>query len=200
MSIRDTFCELTRVLGELQPPTDPKFLSPATEDAILAAEAALGLPFPADLKELLLCANGQDFPMGDAYPIFPMIRFKEGVLGQTSMTWLNSAPSIVEITGYQREEYSMIKDDGPFETFGPATYHDQVIGFTSTENSDSLIIDLAPAEGGSVGQVVMVRTQPFQLAVLAPNLGEFLQLVLDGYQSGRFQYGIGQFPCSWGDP
>jgi cell wall assembly regulator SMI1 len=43
-----------------------------------------------------------------------------------------------------------------------------------------------PAPGGHVGQVVMMNTQPCHLAVLAPSLGVFLDMLIDGFQTGRF--------------
>jgi cell wall assembly regulator SMI1 len=153
---------------------------------IESAEATLGLAFPEDLRELLLCANGQDVSAG--CPIFPAHRFAAGDwTGATSFTWLNSVESIVEMTGWLQEEHVAIRDGEPFATHGPAYYHDRIIGFTSTENSDSLVIDLQPAPGGSVGQVVMVRTQPCQIAVLAPRLRTFLAMILDGYAHGRYR-------------
>ena len=202
------FEEFVAVIESLDPPINHQFLAPALKSDIAAAEAQLGLFFPDQLKSLLLCTNGQVvenhgyFCYRDgATPVFPMLRFAQGELGATCSTWLNGVHAIVDTTNLHRDEYQELKDDGPFEIYGPASYHDHVIGFTFTENSDSLVIDLKPEPGGNVGQVVMVRTQPYQIAVLAPNLSSFLREITDGYRSGRFRYGgIEPFSNDWGEP
>ena len=94
------------------------------------------------------------------------------------------------MTGLHRDDIWGVKGE-PFEAFGPAAYHDHFLVFTATENSDLLAIDLRPGPGGKVGQVVMVRTQPCQVAVLAPGLREFLAGLLAGYSSGRFRADTG---------
>lgn len=206
--MRELMTDLIRVFGSLDPPLNPCFLPPALASDIADAQAELGLSFPDDLKNLLLSTNGQVlggngffYPPEEVDPVFPAIRFRPGELGTTSSTWLNGAQAIVSTTESARQWYRELKHDGPFETHGPAYYHDQVISFTTTENSDSLVIDLQPAPGGHVGQVVMVRTQPFQLAVLAPSLTSFLTLVLEGYKSGRFRFGANPpFLDDWEDP
>lgn len=142
--------------------------------------------------------GGQDYPSQNAEPLFPGIRFRgsagnavdmEGIMAFTSAVWLNSLEELVEITECLRGEFEDLGECvDSFEVNGPARYHDKVIGFTGTENSDSLIIDLQPEAGGTVGQVVMVRTQPFEIAVIAPSLSAFLSDILDGYQSGRFHH------------
>ena len=205
--MQDLLTKLIQICSTLNPPIHPNFLPPALDSDIANAEEQLGLSFPNDLKHLLLCANGQvvcengfvSYPE-ETDPIFPMIRFAAGPMGATSSTWLNGVQAIVETTGALRSEFQDLKDEADgFEIHGPAYYHDHVIGFTLTENSDSLVIDLKPGPGGSVGQVLMVRTQPFQIAVLAPNLSSFMQLVLDGFSSGRFQLGATGFAGDWGD-
>ena len=193
------FKQLTDVFRSLDPPLDPGFLPPALDEDITAAEAQLELSFPNDLRELLLCANGQNFPDKMPTPIFPAIRFTSEDMGKTSSTWLNGVNAIVENTGYHREDYEDLKDDGPFEILGPAFYHDQVIAFTATENSDSLVIDLLPGPGGKIGQVTMVCTQPYQIAVLAPDLRSFVNMALDGYKSGRFKVITDGICPEWAD-
>lgn len=103
---------------------------------------------------------------------------------------------MIEMTEACRDEYEELKDDGPFEVVGPASYHDQAIAFMQTDDANSLVLDLKPERGGEVGQVVMVSTQPYQIAVLAPSLGSFLQLLIDGYASGRFRHHSHK-QCQW---
>ncbi len=87
-----------------------------------------------------------------------------------------------------REQYDECGESSeePFERTGPVVFHRQFIEFTASENSDNLVVDLQPSHGGTVGQVVMMRTQPCQLGVLAPIIGEFLDLIIDGFLQGRY--------------
>ncbi|MFD2421452.1 SMI1/KNR4 family protein [Amycolatopsis pigmentata] len=56
------------------PASDPARHAPATRAGIAAAEQALGLKFPADLVESLLCHDGQPRYCGDfpGYPLLPL--------------------------------------------------------------------------------------------------------------------------------
>lgn len=206
MTMRRLFAKLIDVIESLDPPIKHDLLPPALASDISAAEAKLGLVFPKDLKSLLLCTNGQTVEKNDFFrppagtdPIFPVIRFGPGVLASACPTFLNGAQAIVNETLYLRWYYQELKDAGPFEIYGPAYYHDQVIGFTQSGDPNSLVIDLQPAPGGNVGQVVVVSTQPFQIAVLAPSLSSFLELVLEGYKSGRFRLRADSDFRVWGD-
>ena len=191
LTVPELFASLCGVFATLEPPLLPFFNAPCEAERIGAAERRLGLAFPADLRELLLCADGQDFPAQEAHPIFPVYRFAAGDWSRTtSSTWFIGLDQMVEMTGFHKDEYLDMKDE-PFETVGPASYHYRDLAFTATENSDSLVVDLQPAAGGTVGQVVMVRTQPCQVAVLAPSLGAFLAELLAGYSSGRFRADTG---------
>ncbi|MCR9197653.1 MAG: SMI1/KNR4 family protein [Planctomycetaceae bacterium] len=195
--------DLVEILGDLRPALSPNFLPPVRAEEIAAAETELGLQFPDDLKQFYAAANGQDFLAQSTDPLFPAIRFRgepkthandDDIMSRTSPTWFNSVSELISITNCLRQEFDDLAecvDD--FEILGPARYHDRVLGFTTTENSDSLVIDLDPEPGGNVGQVVMVRTQPFEIAVIASDLSTFLTMIRDGYRDGRFV-----FDKNWG--
>ena len=163
--------------------------SPATLEDVRAAEHQLEVDFTADLVDLLLFANGKPYGEVPTSPIFPGVRFEDiGWRGRASYGWLSSLDEIVERVKWTRQEYEEFGEssDEPFEITGPVRYHNRFIDFTASENSDNLVIDLMPASGGSMGQVVMMSTQPCHLGVLAPSIGDFLELVIDGFCSGRF--------------
>ena len=191
MSIARTIARLSKVTATLEPPFDPGFCPPAELEVIRSTESELGVTFPAELIEFLLAANGQTEPGMNPNPVLPCLRFRSGsdIMCTSSATWLNGVSDIVDITQCLRSEYDELeicRDE--FVVHGPAKYHRNVIGITTTENSDSLVLDLEPTSGGVVGQVVMVRTQPFEIAVIAPCFASLLEYVLDGYQTGRFLY------------
>ena len=203
MKMQDLFAALTATFRSLNPPLNPRFRPPANPEEIDAAEAAVGMVFPPQLRELLMCADGQDSPPypPDPYsdPMFPSIEFRQGELGSTPSVWLASAAETAELTRSVRMEYEDLKEDGPFEVIGPASYHDQMLCFTKTEDASSLCLDFRPEAGGTFGQVVMVSTQPFQVVVLAPDLRSFLAEIVEGFKRGRFHPVPNAYYCRWSD-
>lgn len=200
-AIAKRIARLLEVQTRLSPPLISGLNPPADKEDISRAEQELGIEFPSDLCELLLCANGQPYMTEGVSPIFPGHRFAEtGWQGRASYGWLLSLDEIVERVKWFREQYDEFGEssDEPFELIGPVVFHRQFIEFTASENSDNLVVDLQPSHGGTVGQVVMMRTQPCQLAVLAPSLSEFLDLIIDGFQQGRYLPNChGEIPVWW---
>lgn len=193
-SMRATVRELCEVIAALNPPIKPRLYAPASAEDIYAAEQALGLAFPDDLRHLLLCHDGQDFfhaENGYGDPLVPMMR--QPANGQAySHYWLNGVKEIVDYTRNCREDREYYQDEH-FEKFGPARFHDQYIAFTATENADCLVLDMSPASGGHVGQVVLYCTQAPQIMVLAPDLETYLQTLTADYRRGRFLHK----PCEY---
>jgi len=198
MSVSDLFEELTRVVQGLNPPMTLRFNPPATREAIASLEGELGVTLPVPLRDILACADGQIFP-GDQYPdpLFPSIRLRSGDLGRTSASWLIGTDDILDLWRIDRERFEDLKDDGPFEVIGPTSYHDGLLSFSRSEDANNLCLDLRPLDGGTVGQVVMLNTQPFQVVVLASSLDAFLSDLIDGYRSGRFHPVPHSICCEW---
>ncbi len=122
-------------------------------------------------------------------PFTPGFRFADtGWQGRASYGWLLDVKEIVQWIKTKRELFPQYLESAEetFELTGPVQFHDRFIDFTASENSDNLLLDMIPALGGSVGQVVMMNTQPCHLAVLAPSIGAFLDLLIHGFQNGRF--------------
>ena len=184
--------KLTRLLeiqSTLEPPYKTALNPPAKQGDVRNAESELQVDFPSDLVELLLFANGQPYDKENTSPIFPGVRFADiGWRGRASYGWLLSIDEIVERVKWTRQEYEEFGEspEEPFELTGPVCYHNRFIDFTASENSDNLLIDLMPPAGGSIGQVVMMSTQPCHLGVIASSIGDFLDLVIEGFLNGRF--------------
>jgi|JI9StandDraft_1071089.scaffolds.fasta_scaffold03065_15 cell wall assembly regulator SMI1 len=187
--ISDQLKTLLKIHASLTPPLISLLNPPASEVDIRAAENELQIDFPSELKELLLFANGQPYLSEELSPFVPGFRFADiGWRGRASYGWLLSIEDIVSWVQHKRDLYPTYLEstDETFETTGPVQFHDRFIDFTASENSDNLLLDMNPAPGGHVGQVVMMNTQPCHLAVLAPSLGVFLDMLIDGFQTGRF--------------
>ena len=195
--------DLIRTLAKLNPPVEPKFRGPALTEAIQQAEVKLGVALDKDLIEFLMCIDGQE-PDGYGYlgdPIVPQFRFGPEPEHFSGWGWLIGIEQIVEMTLWWRDvveenDENRQADDEQYECHGPAGYHGDYLHLMRTENPTSIAIDLRPAEGGVLGQIVAINDQPNHIVVLAPNFREFLQMVVDGYENGRFQYKEG----AWSEP
>lgn len=202
--IAQKIAELNEIHAQLTPPLISRLNPPAAPEEITAAERELGVQFPSDLRELLLCVNGQPYRSGmEVSPFLPGHRFADadvGWGGRASYGWLLSLEEIVERVKWSREMYDEVgeSEDEPFKLTGPVVFHNRFIDFTASENSDNLVVDLQPAPGGTVGQVVMMMTQPCQLGVIAPGISEFLDLIIEGFRRGRYLPNCeGEIPVWW---
>ncbi len=202
MTIDDRICELmaelSGVLNSLIPPVRPQLRPSAGSDQIRQAEDKLGLCFPEELRALLTCHDGQlSYTARDyADPIIPSLRQPTGL---HSYYWLAGIDEIVENTLHLRAEFAECWKDEEFTVIGPTRNHGRFVVFTVTENADWLVLDMDPDSDGKVGQVVMQCTQPCELIVIADGVASFLQLLLDGYKSGRFKFESDQHFVMYGE-
>lgn len=194
--------DFIEALAKLDPPVDAKFRGPASKEAIEQAQVKLGVTLDNDLIEFLLCINGQEpgdpepapyWFLGD--PIVPSFRFGPEPVQFSGWGWLLGIEQIVEITLWYRD-FAEENEGEQYTCLGPAYFHGDYIQLISATNPTSIAIDLHPAEGGTVGQIVALNDQPNYVVVLAPSFREFLQMVVDGYENGRFKYNDG----TWSEP
>lgn len=189
--IKTLMAELSQVLNSLFPPVHPQFQPSKGAIEIRNAEEKLGLCFPEELRALLLCYNGQN-----ADPIIPSLRLPTGLY---SHYWLAGVDEIVENTLHLQSEYADFAKNEKFTIFGPTRNHGNFVVFTFTVNADWLLLDLEREPDGKFGQVVMQSTQPCELIVVADSIDSFLQLLMDGYKSGRFKFKSNQNYVIYGD-
>lgn len=196
--MKKTLSDLRNILKALDPPISPKFHKAAKEKDIETAETALGLPFPDELKEFLTCHNGQHFFSKGKYidPFVPMTKVGNH---RCSHYWFGSAAEIVEFTETNRHEYDDYFGGERFDISGPTSYHKDLVVLTTGENPDRLALDMQPKQGGRMGQVVVFSTQPFYVSVIASNLKEYIQNIIDGYREIRFQYISSEIVVSYGE-
>lgn len=198
--IRDQIKRLLEIHATLSPPLVSKLLPPVPSEKLDSAEVELGLKLPVELREMLMVTNGQDYFNCSLSPFIPGYRFADcGWEGCASYGFLLGIEEIVQRTLYTREQYSWYLEspDEEFELTGPVKYHDRFIDFTGSFNSDNLVLDMMPENGGHVGQVVMMRTQPCQLAVITPGISALLDKLIEGFLSDRFQPVDEAFPAWW---
>jgi cell wall assembly regulator SMI1 len=198
--IADQIKRLVEIHATLTPPLNSELKPPTTHQEIAQAESALNIQFPRDLRELLLFTAGQDYESGRVSPFIPGFRFADtGWQGRASYGYLIGIEEIVQRTNMKREEHEARAEsaDEAFALSGPVKYHNRFIDFTASFNSDNLVVDMSPDEGGQLGQVVMMRTQPCHLAVIASSISAFFEELIDGFLGGRFLPYDKECPVWW---
>ncbi len=152
----------------------------ATEEQIQAAEAELGVTFPESVRQTYLIHDGQNGSGG----------FMEGY------EWL-SLKGIV----YQWRGWKDIVEAGDFEgiqsTPDPGVsdecYNLGWIPLTHSGSGDHQCLDLAPAEGGTMGQVINFFHDDSTREALAPSFAAWLAAFADSLEAGRYnvtEYGL----------
>lgn len=150
----------------LRPPADPA--------AVAAAGAASGVPFPADLVALYALADGQD-RAPHAPQVFPQHRF------------LPVADALAVWGGWR----DLARQEGPegmadhaehvtVRPGDPARREYWLPGWwplAEDGGGNALVVDTDPADGGTVGQIVVAGPDEDQRRVLAPGVTAYLRLL-----------------------
>jgi len=152
----------------------------ATDEVIAATEAAVGVTFPDDVRASYRLHDGQrgDFPLLVPGPIeFLSLERIQGewtvwkqLLGDGTFAGTESAP-----VGPIRSDW-----------WNPAW-----VPFTYDGSGNHLCLDLAPAEGGHVGQVISFWHDEATREVEAPSFTAWLADLVDGCETGRYVYAEG---------
>lgn len=151
---------------ELRPPASPA--------QIEAAEAALGVRFPDDVRALYRLHDGQG-------------RDGLGLLG--GWTWLDLASVVSEWNIWKG-----LLDKGTFGANdggdpGPGVRGDwwnpRWIPLTYSGSGDHHCVDLAPAEGGAEGQILRMWHDMESRSLIAPSLHAWLEQLAGELESGE---------------
>lgn len=168
-----------------QPDAVANLRAGATTDAISAAESTMGVRFPEDLKALYGLADGSetDYPgqFDDGHWFMPLAQATQHY--ETMIEFVDEQP--VDAFDFWRSqiEDNIISVRGSVK---PNVFARQWIPLTTSEGSVHRYIDLDPAPGGKVGQVIEVYPEACSHQVLADSLGDYLAQFADKLESGRF--------------
>ena len=178
----------------------------ASAEAIAAAESAMGVQFPDDLKALHELADGSDtdYPgqFDDGHWFMPLAQATEHY--QMMLQFVDEQPvDNVDFWRSQIEDH-IISVKGPVK---PHIFSKHWIPFTTSEGAVHRYIDLDPAPGGKVGQVIQHYPEACSHEVLADSVGDYLAQYADRLESGRFAMEYGSLVDSeadessdWGAP
>jgi cell wall assembly regulator SMI1/predicted DNA-binding WGR domain protein len=142
----------------------------ATPEAIARAEATLGLELPDDVRASYAVHDGDGdislFPSGEYLSL-------DGMLVQYKI-WKELVDDGTLVSGAADPKGPIRNDD----------YNLNWIPLTHDGGGDHMLIDLDPAEGGKVGQLINFSHEGGPEEVAAPNLAEYLSALADALESG----------------
>jgi cell wall assembly regulator SMI1 len=148
----------------------------ASEDEIALAERAVGCLFPPDLRHLLSLHNGSK-----EYQVLP--------------GWaLFSAQRIVDEwkcweglyhTQFKPEKYDC-EPAGPIQ--GDEWWRLRWIPFCGDGGGNHLCVDMDPADGGRVGQVITMWHDQADRKIVADTLTEFIEIIAQDFEDGELTW------------
>ena len=185
--MRDLWNRLESYLKKHAPAVLDSLNPPATVREIQEAERELGIRLPSDFTDSLLIHNGQ----GRDGAFVPN-EFEEGGFFRASFGELAPLSQVVSTTFSMRaamEEYwrpwtDDFEYDGPIRRDGNWSW----IIFIDAGSGNQHALDLQPAEGGHVGQVVSILHDPSAFLFLAPSFRAWFEALVERYETGRYYF------------
>ena len=170
-SVRAAWRRIDAWLAEHAPMLAGRMNPGATPAAIARAEASLGAELPDAVRASYLIHDGSEvgrlFPAGEYLSL-------AGMLGAHEI-WRNSDEADREWMGDGGQPKGPIRQ---------VHYDLKWIPLTDNGGGDGTLIDLAPAEGGVVGQLIDFGHDLGPEVVAAPGLAEYLAYLADGLDAG----------------
>lgn len=145
----------------------------AAETEIAAAERSIGRRLPADLRRLLARHAGS----GDVFAVPGFALFgPDGIAGEWAI-WEALRLAEFEPGGYTSTPVGPVRGD--------AWWRPDWVPFAGDFTGNHLCVDLDPAPGGAVGQVIHFLHDDDRRTWLAPSLAAFLAELAAGARAGR---------------
>ena len=152
------------------------FSEGASEEELSTAEARMRVRLPDDVRESYLLHNGTDNgPFFECYSL--------ASLGEIIADW-TLAESVLEQVELGLDENARTNPIGPIKDI---TWNLLWIPIMEA-NGDHVMIDLDPAPGGKIGQVIKRSHEVGPLRVLANSFREFLSNYADDLEAERYRY------------
>ena len=174
--MQELWNRLTSWLGQHAPELQKTMQPGTTEEKIAALEKTLGVRLPDDYRAFLLLCNGQKTGAE--------LGFYDGEL--------LSAQNVKS----QWKIWKELLDDGHFEEskskphkgVRPDWWNPRWIPFTHDGGGNHLCLDLDPAKGGKLGQVISMWHDSPERELMYSGFSEWLEHVLDGLGSGEIVF------------
>ena len=168
-------------LRENDPDTLAALRPAATPAEIAATEAHLGVTLPDDLRASYLIHDGQ-----------------QGLTDSMDLPGLIEGWELLSLAGV-RDEWTIwkdLRDDGTFEgsasapvgPIRPEWWNARWIPLTRDGGGNSHCLDLDPAPGGGVGQIITMWHDDDTREIVAPSFGAWLTQFADELDAGEYAY------------
>lgn len=176
--VADSWKRIGKWLQENAPAWKP-LKKGATAKQLEAAQAALGLELPEDVRESYRVHNGSDeagfFPSNEAAGYYLM------TLSEAVQDW---------------KRWKSLAEAGEFERVRPKAdkgirgdwWNAAWVPFASNGGGDHYCIDLAPAAGGKKGQVITMDHESGEHKLLGDSLRQWLGRFANDLEDGRYRY------------
>ena len=147
----------------------------ASDAAIAAAEAALGVRLPDEYRASVRIHDGIGTYLMDSWQLSPL----ETVLRRWEMFQSFVADGTLTLG-----EVARVRAKGPVRK---ERWNSRWIPIAENGGGDDHLLDLDPAPGGAVGQVLYRTRESTAVAVIAPSFGAYLTLFADDLEAGRYE-------------
>lgn len=156
-------------------PLDITFNPGASESAITAAETALGVAFPADLREYLALANGERWNSDGFIGDWQLLELKVIVKEARAMRALVEEGSFGDNTNAATPA---IKD---------RWWNPQWLPIVTSGSGHFFCADLDPGPEGTVGQIILFLHDDEGRYLVAPSLRAWFARLADDFERGLYE-------------
>jgi cell wall assembly regulator SMI1 len=151
---------------------------PASREALDELAKTIGRRVPDSLAESLRIHDGASFeidlPYGD---------WKLSSASTSAEDWTSLVEIHAELDVTYGVENRRHRATGPVS---PVPWRAEWIPFASNGAGDRLCVDMAPAPGGHLEQVIVYMRDAAPHEVLSPSIGDVLERFADGLESGAY--------------
>ncbi len=187
MSVKESWARIHQ-WGKANAPLMLEALSSgASEEAVAKLESELGCSLPADFRESLLIHDGEvDAWMSEVFADGGAYLGTEWI----PKIWRERLAVAEQVDMLSEEEIKESIREGTMRVEGPVSpcmYRKEWIPIMDSNGDIIWALDLAPAEGGTVGQVIKIYWEDISWAVVASSFAEFLHTYASQLEAGEFE-------------
>ena len=182
-AITDAWIRIEEWLKARAPTTYEGLNEPATNEAIRSAAEALPGPLPEDFHAYYARHDGQSGVMPTVAGVWELLPLEFVVVN-----WKEQKALLDNGTFKERLDDGTYVDT-PAKPVGPVRavwWNEKWIPFASNGGGDLQCIDLDPAEGGQVGQIVIYWHDQEEREWAAGSLREWLARLADDFEAGKY--------------
>lgn len=172
--MREVWERVRRALDTHAPGLSKTLRRGADEAALGAAEAALGVTLPDEVRESMRIHDGTSYYIVDGWEFEPVDR----IVSLHAMFC-----EFVDDGTITLGDSNWVRTHGPVR---PQKWNRRWISIASDGNGDHLALDLDPPPDGTLGQVIRIDRDVRDVYVIAPSLRAMLEGFADDLEQGRY--------------